>query len=312
MVNLATIEIVTHDGPFHADDVLAVAILSSIYKRHNIIRTRDKETIDKGDFVVDVGTVYDHELRRYDHHMRNPPSDNRGHVYSSAGLIWKHYAKSYLNSIDIPATHIYEKDTLDIHGQVIQIMKYRWINPIDLNDNGVLHSQTPISDTISALSPILGQKNVEGYNEQFQVAVDLVGMIFKRACFHAVEKIIKQYQLNSSKPDYLLDGKIMVSQYEVYNFKYFSEGLIHFVIYPVADFRNEGSRYYVIRPIYDSTTGKYKTPIPNHLLGLDSEELEKLGFKDVLFVHHSGFMVRTRTVSAAMGFCEHLLDTRSH
>jgi len=310
MTNLATIEIVTHDGPFHADDVLAVAILTKIYKQYNVTRTRDKQIIDQADFVVDVGGVYDHVLRRYDHHMRNPPMASKDHVLSSAGLIWRHYAKSYLNAIGIPSTYVFKDDTIDLHNQVISILRYRWINPIDLNDNGVIHTQTPISDVVGALAPIIGQKNSEGYDQQFDLAVDMVSTIFERACFHAVDTIIKHYQFRTHTPDYLHDGKVMISKYEVSNFKYLSEGLVHFVIYPVQDFRKEGCVYYIIRPIYQSLTGKYKTAIPEHLLGLDESALKDLGFNDILFVHHSGFMTRARTINAAIGFCENLLENR--
>lgn len=311
MVNDVAIEIVTHDGPFHADDVLAVAILQRIYKTNNLVRTRDQDIIDQADFVVDVGSVYDHDLRRYDHHMRVPPNDGRNHVYSSAGLIWKHYAKSYLRAIGIPSKYVYKNDTIDVHSQIIGIMKHRWINPIDLNDNGIIHTQTPISDVVGSLAPIISQKTPDGYDRQFDIAVGMVSTLFERACFHCVEKIIKQYQFNTHKPSYLHDGKIMVSQYEVSNFKYFSESDVHFVIYPVSDFREEGSTYWIARPIYQSVSGLYKTPVPEHLLGLGEEDLNALSLKDILFVHHSGFMTRARTVQAAIGFCESLINTQS-
>lgn len=54
--------LVTHDGTFHADDIFACATLS-LYLKNNIkiIRTRDPKIIEKGDYVFDVGGVYDPE-----------------------------------------------------------------------------------------------------------------------------------------------------------------------------------------------------------------------------------------------------------
>lgn len=40
------------------------------YKDASIIRTRDVAKLNECDIVVDVGAVFDHEKRRYDHHQR--------------------------------------------------------------------------------------------------------------------------------------------------------------------------------------------------------------------------------------------------
>lgn len=61
----------THNGVFHADEVLACAMLSKFtqeFKDAKIVRTRDQSILDKMDLVVDVGGVYEPEKKRYDHH----------------------------------------------------------------------------------------------------------------------------------------------------------------------------------------------------------------------------------------------------
>ena len=62
MTDSPLIRIVTHDGPFHSDEVLSVAILTKIFKNHQVIRTRDTTLIDLSDIAVDVGSVYNHQL----------------------------------------------------------------------------------------------------------------------------------------------------------------------------------------------------------------------------------------------------------
>lgn len=40
------------------------------YKDAAIVRTRDIAKLNECDIVVDVGAVFDHEKKRYDHHQR--------------------------------------------------------------------------------------------------------------------------------------------------------------------------------------------------------------------------------------------------
>lgn len=75
--------IATHNGQFHADDVIAVALLRShILPDMQVVRTRDMALVAKADFVVDVGGVFDPASRRFDHHQ----ASYHGHR-SSAGMI---------------------------------------------------------------------------------------------------------------------------------------------------------------------------------------------------------------------------------
>ena len=85
--------VVTHSGNFHGDDVFAVAAFQLLLgvDEVQVIRTRDDATIEKGDYVVDVGGVYDHEQNRYDHHQPGAPVRENGIPYAAFGLMWKHY-----------------------------------------------------------------------------------------------------------------------------------------------------------------------------------------------------------------------------
>lgn len=83
----------THNGTMHADECLACSMLHMLheFKSHSICRTRDMEYLNKCDIVVDVGGVYDHDLKRYDHHMREfkETFDEKHHTkLSSAGLMY--------------------------------------------------------------------------------------------------------------------------------------------------------------------------------------------------------------------------------
>ena len=62
--------VATHDGPFHADDVMAVALIRTFKDPSAlVVRTRDAKRIDTADLVVDVGAIYDPAAGRFDHHQ---------------------------------------------------------------------------------------------------------------------------------------------------------------------------------------------------------------------------------------------------
>ena len=44
--NNKTMTIVTHNGKFHADEVMATAILLALFPHATLIRTRDRKVID--------------------------------------------------------------------------------------------------------------------------------------------------------------------------------------------------------------------------------------------------------------------------
>jgi uncharacterized UPF0160 family protein len=60
----------THSGTFHADDVLACALIRTFVDGDaQVVRTRDRERLDACDIVVDVGGVFEPSRLRFDHHQ---------------------------------------------------------------------------------------------------------------------------------------------------------------------------------------------------------------------------------------------------
>ncbi len=73
----------THSGGFHADDVLAVAMLREFVDAEaTIVRSRELDRLARCDVVVDVGGEFDTARRRFDHHQ----TDYEG-PRSSAGMV---------------------------------------------------------------------------------------------------------------------------------------------------------------------------------------------------------------------------------
>ena len=89
-------KLITHNGSFHTDDIFAAAALSLMLEKKGdsfeIIRTHDPEAIEKGDYVFDVGGIYDEEKNRFDHHQKSFKEKRENDIlYSSFGLVWKKY-----------------------------------------------------------------------------------------------------------------------------------------------------------------------------------------------------------------------------
>jgi uncharacterized UPF0160 family protein len=99
-------KIITHSGAFHADDIMAVALLTLLLNAKNetyeIIRTRDEAVFPTGDYVVDVGGIYDSAINRFDHHQQGGAGARpNGVPYSSIGLVWKHYGMEFCKDATI-------------------------------------------------------------------------------------------------------------------------------------------------------------------------------------------------------------------
>lgn len=68
------ITVYTHDGIFHADEVITIALLDYTYTIDDVIRTRDKNVLKHAmnnpkAFVIDVGEDYNPDMRNFDHHQ---------------------------------------------------------------------------------------------------------------------------------------------------------------------------------------------------------------------------------------------------
>lgn len=60
----------THSGVFHCDEVLACSLLkyTTDFGQATIVRSRSDEIHAKMNILVDVGSVFDPEKYRFDHH----------------------------------------------------------------------------------------------------------------------------------------------------------------------------------------------------------------------------------------------------
>ena len=123
--------LITHSGGFHADELLSSAVLTRLFPKAKIIRSREQKWITPSSdkIIYDVGADYNSGIKIFDHHQRPSPLRKDGQPFSSFGLIWKHYGRAYLLSLNVPSQNIDP-----IHAQ----LDADFVLPIDLVDNGVI------------------------------------------------------------------------------------------------------------------------------------------------------------------------------
>jgi uncharacterized UPF0160 family protein len=178
---LPVVRLLTHDGEFHADEVLATAVLSSLWPEAALVRTRDRNTVmaacaDPGTVVYDIGGRHDPAMRIFDHHQLDCPLRPDGTPYSAFGLVWKAHGADWLRHIGIA-----EGLVTGTHAEFDQGV----VTAIDLIDNGVVSPDAlgPVGHLTLPL--LIGDLRREGDTPEgnaaaFEEAVSLARLILER------------------------------------------------------------------------------------------------------------------------------------
>ena len=209
----------THDGTFHCDESLAVAMLkmTNEFKNAVVVRTRNPDLLAKCNIVVDVGARYEPEVSYTHTHTPQPTTPHHPHTtqnnlldhhqkefqetmntgikqyktrLSSAGLVYLHYGREVLRKF---APDVSDADLERLYDKVYE----NFMEHVDGIDNGVqqysaadanvavvqnYRVSTSLSARVSNLSPRWNQKaDPESFNEGFVKAVALTGQEFEES-----------------------------------------------------------------------------------------------------------------------------------
>lgn len=285
--------LVTHDGSFHADDVFATAVLSILNKgRVKIVRTRDEKIIAKGDYVYDVGSVYDPEKNRFDHHqVGGAGKRENGIEYSSFGLVWKKFGEQICGS-----------------KKVAEIIDNKLVVPVDAGDNGFdlvekKYNVFPylLEDVLSIFKPTtLETMNID---DQFFKALTWAEEILKREIKKTndqieIAKIIQNFYQNSQDKRLVIIDAPKVSRYEIWDALQNFPKLLFAVYGDVDGWRVVGMRK-------DVDTFENKKNLPAAWSGLQDEEFQKIsGVTDATFCHRGLFLAGAKSKEGAIKLAE--------
>jgi uncharacterized UPF0160 family protein len=172
---MSYLKVVTHDTTFHADDVMAVALLKYIGYDVHIFRTREQKILqaaltDPEVAVLDVGGSYDPIMFNFDHHQD-------ASLKSAAGLIWDHFRNK-----------ICEKDAQPFFDAFIQS-----IDVMDTNRDNIYEQWDALPSGFRNTSGIIGGFNRDVTNsveqtKQFHVALDFAETIIRNELYNAEKK----------------------------------------------------------------------------------------------------------------------------
>jgi uncharacterized UPF0160 family protein len=299
-------KLITHDGSFHADDIFAAAtfflFLEKRGENFEIIRTRDSELINKGDYVFDVGGIYDEKINRFDHHQKGGAGKRENGIeYSSFGLVWKHFG---INLCD---------DDINVWNMI----DFKIVAPIDAVDNGI----DIVIPKFKNIMPYGGEQPFLIFSPTWQESKENINDIFKNKV-EDVKKILRR-EIEVAKAD-SLGKKIIEDFYKRFDDKriiilednfpryLYQETLSSFqepmyVIYP-----NGKKDSWKVEAIQKSPeTMESRKLFPEKWRGLLDNDLrlkEITGVSDVIFCHKNGFLITTISKEGAIALAQKALQ----
>ena len=285
--------LVTHNGNFHADDIFATATLDILLDGDiKVIRTRDEKWFKDGDYVYDVGGIYDPETNRFDHHQKGGAGTrDNGTPYASFGLVWKTYGAKICGSDAI--AHQIDK---------------KLVQPIDANDNGfdlfTLKSDVApylIQDLFYLWKP--SYKEEAEYDVPFMKMVKIARDILLREIkktgdnLEAENIVLDAYKKAIDKRIIILD--ISCPWSDVLDM--YTEPL--YVVYEKVD-----KSWGVTCVRKNKNTYENRKSLPEAWAGLRDDELAKVtGVPDATFCHNARFLAVAKSKAGAIALAEKAL-----
>lgn len=298
--------IATHNGSFHADDAVGVAILQLVFPNNEVIRTRDPEKIVGANFSVDVGGVWDPTLGRFDHHQKGFAGvRENGTVYASAGLVWAAYGEHCLTPW---AKYLSEQNIKDIiHSVDVDLMEH-----LDRADTGAAMG----APGLFGLSMLLSQFNTTWLEEgcltkeersalkleRFLAAVDVAKQFIVRILADKVAEAAAANLVRNNER--LLDGRVlMLGDGGMPWYKVVCGEMpdVLFVIYPDST----DNQYHLRTVPVDPESFPARRDLPAAWAGLRDADLAAVtGVADAAFCHNALFIGGAYSLAGALKLAE--------
>lgn len=274
------LRVATHSGPFHADDVLALALLRVFVDGDaSIHRTRNPEDWEKADIVVDVGGVFDSASGRFDHHQRDYDGPR-----SSAGMVldWIEGEGKIAKSV-----------AMTLRAELVD-----YVDAVDTGERGPQAGVPCFSMMVGVLVERAGDVDFDQwYLRAVDMAVDIV-----EAIKMGVERSERDARaVRAAMDEAAREGRrvLFFDEYLKWKPAYFDasghEHPTEYVLFP-----GKGDWRVVTIPIaIDSKSDKRK--LPEAWAGLEGEALEEaVGVKGARFCHKNRFIAAFGDRDAAL------------
>jgi uncharacterized UPF0160 family protein len=293
------LEVGTHNGSFHADEVFATAILLQTYGKLAVVRTRDQAILDGQAVVLDVGGVYDPRASRFDHHQKGGArSRSDGTPYATAGLVWQAYGVSLLKRL---APELSDSQAQEVHSRMDADF-FRHIDAIDCGIDVAGPVAIQASSLISGFNPNWYES--PDFDAGFERAVQFASTIVVNQVRELVGTVTARGFVDAAPTEQ--DGQVLVLK----TFVPWAEQVIRnkpdvrFVVFP--DVTN-GWRVQVVP---ESEVGyKARKDLPAAWAGLRGEDLDGVtGVLGGVFCHNGRFICGHQTKEGALELARLAVD----
>ena len=273
--------VAVHSGSFHADEVMACALLlfCGLIDAEKVIRTREKEKIFTAEYVCDVGGVYDSSKKLFDHHQ----IEYEGKL-SSAGMVLKYLIQNNLIESDF--------------GVHLEQMLVSGIDAIDNGNLKVPKGLTTFSAVIANFMPVQYTATSHEIDLGFKAAMEFSLQHLKRIQGKFVYAQKHRQKIKNAMQQYE-DCIIFDEPFPWTDIFFELEGAIHpakFIIMPT-------NGHWKLRGIPPSLGEKMKVRVkmPNKWAGLMEEELARVSKIDgAIFCHKGRFISIWKTKEDAI------------
>lgn len=295
----------THDGKFHADEVFATAMLSLIAKEINVVRGPDTEIPEGDDWIV-----YDIGGGELDHHTQENRGNNGTHPgtqipYAACGLVWQKFHEEILEALNCPET-FYEEAFRRVDRSLVQGIDVcdNEFNPVEAQLMEIpnltpdqrrevlksAHHSLTITDIVKDFNPPWNS-DLDVY-ESFMDAVSFA----KDILLNRIDSVLSSLEARDTVQraiDYSANHLLILDEFVPWEGVLYSQKTnpkandIWYTIYPAM----RGGWNMQCARIDSEHRTVYRHPLPEEWYGLRGEEFQNMtGVKDAQFCHVTGFL----------------------
>ncbi|WLC64066.1 MYG1 family protein [Clostridium tagluense] len=279
----------THSGKFHADDVMATAILSLLLGDIKVTRTRNEDILRKLDFVYDIS------LGEFDHHQLNKEIRENNIPYAACGLVWREFGSRIIKKFN---PEFDENDIISIFDYVDKNL----MQGIDATDNGIdIKSEikvTSISDIIQSFNPTWD--SIASKDEAFEEATLYATEVIKRIISRQVSVIKARIIVNEAFQNRDINEIMVLKRGCPWLQQLLKIDINNEVLFVISPGDNDAE--YKIQTVKKSAdTFEARRDILESIRGRSSDEINSIiKIDDAIFCHKAGFIASAKSMDSVL------------
>ncbi len=292
-----TLSFGTHNGIFHCDEVLGIAILEIAHMETDacVVRTRNLDELNKLDIIIDIGGgIFDHHMAGFD--VCRPT----GEKYASAGLVWRGFAEEAIkNVMTEEGISINTDEILTIKEQIDREV----IIPVDMEDNGEKISSHTFNFIPKFLPSWLETPNYDdAFSRVEAIMFDILKEIIKNKVVQVVTKRELQKRYKCINDGILeIPAQTMPWLEDVIKYNNNHNYDVKFVIFPYP------AGGWAAQSVPPSIKRKFEQLVafPKTWAGGNEKTLPQIsGIQDATFCHNGRFFARANTKLSIIKMCK--------